>query len=212
MTERGILIVVSGFSGAGKGTLIKGLLERDKNKYALSISATTRAPRLGEVCGREYYFKNIDEFEKMIAENQLIEYAKYVGNYYGTPRDYVEQQLSAGIDVILEIEMQGALQVKRKHPDALMLFVTPPTGKCLKERLINRGTETKEMVESRMEQAVSESLVMDKYDYLIVNDKVDVCVEEMHSIIYGEHLRVSRNQEFLDKIQLELANILRGDK
>jgi len=212
MTERGILIVVSGFSGAGKGTLIKGLLERDKDKYSLSISATTRAPRPGEVCGREYHFKNINEFEKMIAENQLIEYAKYVGNYYGTPRDFVEQQLDMGIDVILEIEMQGALQVKRKHPDALMLFVTPPTGKCLKERLINRGTETKEMVESRMEQAVSESLVMDKYDYLIVNDKVDVCVEEMHSIIYGEHLRVSRNQEFLEKIQLELANILRGDK
>ena len=212
MTSRGILIVVSGFSGAGKGTIIKELLRRYPEKYSLSISATTRAPRLGEVCGREYFFKEMEEFEKMIAENQLIEYARYVGNYYGTPRDFVEEQLELGQDVILEIEMQGALQVKEAYPDALLLFVTPPTGRCLRERLINRGTETKEVIRSRMEQAVAESKAMVKYDYIIVNDQLEVCVEEVHSIVQGEHLRVFRNQEFVDKIGTELTNILKGDR
>ena len=212
MTSRGILIVVSGFSGAGKGTIIKELLRRYPEKYSLSISATTRAPRLGEVCGREYFFKEMEEFEKMIAENQLIEYARYVGNYYGTPRDFVEEQLELGQDVILEIEMQGALQVKEAYLEALLLFVTPPTGRCLRERLINRGTETKEVIQSRMEQAVAESKAMVKYDYIIVNDQLEVCVEEVHSIVGGEHLRVFRNQEFVDKIGLELVSILKGEQ
>jgi len=212
MTTRGILIVVSGFSGAGKGTIIKELLSRYSEKYSLSISATTRAPRFGEVCGCEYFFKEMEEFEKMIAENQLIEYARYVGNYYGTPRDFVEEQLELGQDVILEIEMQGALQVKESYPEALLLFVTPPTGRCLRERLINRGTETKEVIRSRMEQAVAESKAMVKYDYIIVNDQLDVCVEEVHSIVQGEHLRVFRNQEFVDRIGTELIHILKGDQ
>ena len=211
MTSRGILIVVSGFSGAGKGTIIKELLRRYPEKYSLSISATTRAPRLGESCGCEYFFKEMEEFEKMIAENQLIEYARYVGNYYGTPRDFVEEQLELGQDVILEIEMQGALQVKEAYPEALLLFVTPPTGRCLRERLINRGTETKEVIQSRMEQAVAESKAMVKYDYIIVNDQLEVCVEEVHSIVGGEHLRVFRNQEFVDKIGLELV-MLKGER
>ena len=211
MTTRGILIVVSGFSGAGKGTIIKELLRRYQEKYSLSISATTRSPRPGEVCGREYFFKEMEEFEKMIAENQLIEYARYVGNYYGTPKDFVEEQLELGQDVILEIEMQGALQVKEAYPEALLLFVTPPTGRCLRERLINRGTETKEIIQSRMEQAVAESRAMVKYDYIIVNDQLEVCVEEVHNIVEGEHLRVFRNQEFVDKIGLELL-MLKGDQ
>ena len=132
--KKGILIVVSGFSGAGKGTLMKRLLE-DYDDYALSVSATTRSPRPGEEDGREYFFKSVEEFEKMIAQDELIEYAKYVNNYYGTPKEYVMQQLEEGKDVILEIEIQGALKVKEKYPDTLLLFVTPPGARELKERL-----------------------------------------------------------------------------
>ena len=127
MREKGILIVVSGFSGSGKGTIMKELLKQYDN-YALSISATTRNPRPGEEDGREYFFKTVEDFEKMIAKEELIEYARYVDNYYGTPRAYVEEQLEAGKDVILEIEIQGALKVKEKFPDTLLLFVTPPSS------------------------------------------------------------------------------------
>ena len=146
MNQRGILIVVSGFSGAGKGTLMKELMKRYEETYALSVSATTRNPREGEVDGREYFFKTTEEFEKMIAKEELIEYARYVENYYGTPRTYVEQQLEAGKDVILEIEIQGALKVKERFPDTLLLFVTPPSAKELRRRLVGRGTETMEVI------------------------------------------------------------------
>ena len=152
MNTHGILIVVSGFSGSGKGTIMKELLKRYDN-YALSISATTRAPREGETDGREYFFKTREEFEKMIAKEELIEYAEYVNNYYGTPRAYVEEQLTAGKDVILEIEIQGALKVKKKFPDTLLLFVTPPSAEELRKRLIGRGTETMEVIEQRMQRA-----------------------------------------------------------
>ena len=154
MNQRGILIVVSGFSGAGKGTLMKELMKRYEETYALSVSATTRNPREGEVDGREYFFKTTEEFEKMIAKEELIEYARYVENYYGTPRTYVEQQLEAGKDVILEIEIQGALKVKERFPDTLLLFVTPPSAKELRRRLVGRGTETMEVIESRLARAV----------------------------------------------------------
>ena len=145
MREKGILIVVSGFSGSGKGTIMKELLKQYDN-YALSISATTRNPRPGEEDGREYFFKTVEDFEKMIAKEELIEYARYVDNYYGTPRAYVEEQLEAGKDVILEIEIQGALKVKEKFPDTLLLFVTPPSAEELKSRLVGRGTETMDAV------------------------------------------------------------------
>lgn len=206
MRNRGILIVVSGFSGAGKGTLMKELIRRYEN-YALSISATTRKPREGEEDGREYFFKEVEEFEKMIAQEELIEYASYVNNYYGTPRAYVEEQLSSGKDVILEIEIQGALKVKEKFTDTLLLFVVPPSAKVLKERLVGRGTETMDVIESRMRRACEEAEGMDKYDYLIVNDDLDVCVEEMHHIIQGEHRRSSRNAEFISRIKRELQEI-----
>ena len=149
MNNKGILIVVSGFSGAGKGTIMKALLNKYDN-YALSISATTRNPREGEVDGREYFFKTREEFEKMIAKDELIEYAKYVNNYYGTPKAYVEEQLADGKDVILEIEIQGALKVKEKFPETLLLFVTPPSAAELRSRLVGRGTETMEVIEQRM--------------------------------------------------------------
>lgn len=203
MDKKGILIVVSGFSGAGKGTVMKELLKKYDN-YALSVSATTRKPRPGEEEGIAYFFKTTDEFEKMIAKDELIEYAKYVDNYYGTPRMYVTEQLDAGKDVILEIEIQGALKVKEKFPDTLLLFITPPTVSELRRRLVNRGTETMEVIEGRLGRAKEEAEGMDRYDYLIINDKLDECVEEVHRIIEGEHRRSFRNQEFIENMKREL--------
>ena len=203
MNKEGILIVVSGFSGAGKGTIMKALLERYDN-YALSISATTRNPRPGEEEGKAYFFKTTEEFEKMIAKDDLIEYAMYVGNYYGTPKEYVEEQLRAGKDVILEIEIQGALKVKEKFPNTLLLFVTPPSAEELRKRLEGRGTETQEVIDGRMKRAIEEAEYMDQYDYLVVNDELDVCVEEMHHLIQGEHERCFRNRTFIEHMKREL--------
>ncbi|QDW74297.1 guanylate kinase [Lachnospiraceae bacterium KGMB03038] len=203
MDKKGILTVVSGFSGAGKGTIMKELIKQYDN-YALSISATTRAPRPGEEEGREYFFRTVEEFEKMIAKEELIEYAKYVDNYYGTPRAYVEEQLQAGKDVILEIEIQGALKVKKKFPETLLLFVTPPSAEELKNRLVKRGTETMDVIESRMRRAREEAEGMDQYDYLVVNDVLEDCVEEVHQIIQGEHRKSFRNIDFIEKMRKEL--------
>ncbi|MBA4699027.1 guanylate kinase [Faecalicatena contorta] len=211
MSRKGILIVVSGFSGSGKGTLMKELISRYGENYALSISATTREPREGEVHGKEYFFITKEEFEKKIAKEELIEYARYVENYYGTPRDYVEEQLDAGRDVILEIEIQGALKVKKAFPETLLLFVTPPTSSELKKRLIGRGTETMEIIESRMRRAVEEAEGMDKYDYLVVNDDLGHCVEEMHAIIRAEHCRSFRNAAFMKEIKDDLSRSLKGE-
>ena len=204
MKTQGILIVVSGFSGAGKGTLMKALMNRYSERYALSVSATTRSPREGEKNGVEYFFRTKEDFEKMIAKDELIEYAKYVDNYYGTPKAYVEEQLSAGKDVILEIEIQGALKIKEKFPDTLLLFVTPPDADTLKERLIGRGTETMDVIEARMKRAAEEAQFMDQYDHLVINDKLEICVEEMHQIIQSEHRRTFRNQNFIEQIKTEL--------
>ena len=206
VSRKGILIVVSGFSGSGKGTIMKEIMAKYDN-YALSISATTRNPREGEVEGREYFFKTVEEFEKMIAQEELIEYAKYVNNYYGTPYAYVQEQLAQGKDVILEIEIQGALKVKEKFPDTLLLFVTPPSASILKERLIGRGTETREVVDARMKRAIDEAKDMDAYDYLVINDKLDICVEQMHSIIQNEHFRSDRNALFMNQIKQELETL-----
>ena len=183
---QGILTVISGFSGAGKGTVTRKILEQYDN-YALSISATTRDPREGEENGREYFFKTAEEFEKMIAKDELIEYAKYVNNYYGTPKMYVQEQLQKGKDVILEIEIQGALKVKEKYPDTLLLFITPPSAQELKNRLIRRGTEEMDVIEKRMKTAAWEAQFMDQYDYIVINDELQTCVEELHAIIQSEH-------------------------
>ena len=207
MDKKGILIVVSGFSGSGKGTIMKELLSRYPDTYALSISATTRSPREGEVDGREYFFVSKDEFEKMIAKGELIEYAKYVENYYGTPRDYVEKKLDEGRDVILEIEIQGALNVKKMFPDTLLLFVTPPSADELKKRLVGRGTETMDVIRSRMERACEEADGMENYDYLIINDDLETCVDELHAVIQNEKKKVMRNAEFIAKIREELEEL-----
>jgi guanylate kinase len=209
--SKGILIVLSGFSGSGKGTIMKELMKKYSEQYALSISATTRSPRPGETDGVEYFFRTKEQFEKMIADDELIEYAKYVDNYYGTPKAYVEEQLAAGKDVILEIEIQGALKVKEKFPDTLLMFVTPPSAEELKNRLVGRGTETLDVIESRMDRACEEAEGMDQYDYLIVNDDLDTCVEEVHQIIRGEHHRSTRNTGFMEKIKEDL-NSLKGEK
>ena len=163
MDHQGILVVVSGFSGAGKGTLMKELLKRYDN-YALSISATTRAPREGETDGKEYFFVSKEQFEKMRDEQKLIEYAQYVNHYYGTPKEYVEQKMAEGKDVILEIEIQGALKVKKRFPDALLLFVTPPSAEELRKRLVGRGTETLEVINARLARAAEEASGMEAYD------------------------------------------------
>lgn len=200
--NKGILVVVSGFSGAGKGTVMKELLRRYDN-YALSVSVTTREPRPGEEDGREYFFRTKEEFEELIRRDALIEYAGYVENYYGTPRSYVEEKLAEGRDVILEIEIQGAMKIKEKIPEALLVFVTPPSVEELKNRLEGRGTEPADVIASRLKRAGEEAEGMDAYDYILVNDKLEECVERMHEIIQSEHFRMSRNQEFVKKIKEE---------
>ena len=165
MNRKGILIIVSGFSGAGKGTIMKELTSRYE-QYALSVSATTRAPRPGEEDGVAYFFRTKKEFEQMIEDGALIEYARYVDNYYGTPKAYVEEQLAAGHDVILEIEIQGARKIKEQYPDAVLLFVTTKDAMTLKERLEGRGTETPEVIAQRLARAVQESEGIEEYDYL----------------------------------------------
>lgn len=203
--NKGILIVLSGFSGSGKGTIMKELMRRYSEQYALSISATTRNPRPGEIDGVEYFFRTKEEFEGMIERDELIEYAKYVENYYGTPKAYVEEQLAAGKDVILEIEIQGALKVKEKFPDTVLMFVTPPSAEELKKRLVGRGTEEMSVIESRLSRAVEEAQGIEAYDYLVVNDDLDACVEEVHSIIRNEHYRVTRNLSAIYDMRNQLA-------
>ena len=209
MDRKGILLVVSGFSGAGKGTLMKELVGR-YDQYALSVSATTRSPREGEVDGREYFFRTREEFEQMIAEDALIEHACYVGNYYGTPKAYVEEQLSKGKDVILEIEIQGALQIKKRFPDTLLLFVSTPDADTLKNRLVGRGTESMEVVENRLSRAAEEAKGIEQYDYFIINDDLDACVTQVHQIIQGEHSRVSRNLELINSIRNDISKFQKG--
>lgn len=208
--SKGVLAVVSGFSGAGKGTVMKRLLER-YDDYALSISVTTRSPRPGEEDAREYFFRTREEVEEMIRAEELLEYAEYVGNYYGTPRFYVEEQLAKGKNVILEIEIQGAMKIKEKIPEAVLIFVTPPTVEELKKRLEGRGTESPEVIASRLKRAGEEAEGMEQYDYLLVNDDLEDCVEELHRIMSSERCRASRNMDFIKRIQEESRVFMKGD-
>lgn len=212
MRKKGILIVISGFSGTGKGTVMKRLMHKYEKSYALSISATTREPREGEMDGVDYFFKTREEFEQMIAEDALIEYARYIDHYYGTPRSYVEQQLNAGRDVILEIEIQGALNVKEQFPDTLLLFLSPPSAEELKRRLINRGTEDMATIKARLQRAFEESVEMDQYDYVVINDKLEDCVDQVHAIVCSEHSRLSHNQSFIHQIRAELSRFSKGEE
>ena len=206
MENKGLLLVVSGFSGAGKGTLMKKLLENYDN-YALSVSATTRAPRVGEEHGKDYFFVEREEFLRMIEENALYEHAEYAGNFYGTPKAYVDQKLSEGKDVILEIEVQGAEKIKKRFPDTVLIFVTPPTAEELKRRLVGRGTETPDKILKRLERAVEEAKYMPFYDYILVNDDLEESTIRLHDIISSEHAVSARNREFILQITDELKTI-----
>lgn len=202
--SRGKLIVVSGFSGAGKGTVMKEIMNTYDN-YALSVSATTRSPRPGEVEGISYFFKTDDEFRQMIEKDELIEYAGYVGHYYGTPKQFVEKNLDEGKDVFLEIEIQGALKVKEKYPDAVLMFITPPDAKTLRERLVNRGTESMDVIEKRLARAAEEANGVEAYDYIVINDNLQECVEMVDRIVKCEHNRTSERMSIINSIRNDLS-------
>lgn len=206
MGANGVLVVISGFAGAGKGTIVKGLLNNYDN-YALSVSMTTREPRPGEKDGEAYFFVSREKFEKTIEEGGLIEHATYCDNYYGTPKAYVEEQLKSGRDVILEIELQGALQIKELYPEVLLLFVTPPSAKILKERLVGRGTETPEVVKKRMDRAAVEAGMMDKYDHIIINDTVEEAITYTHAVIQAAHSMPFRMKRLVKRIQGDLKQM-----
>ncbi len=196
MKRAGVLSVISGFSGVGKGTIVKKLVE--KEGYALSISATSRAPRQGEVHGREYFFLTREEFHSMIENDGLIEWAEYVNNFYGTPREYVEERLAGGEDVILEIEPQGALKVKAQYPEAVLIFIVPPNAKELENRLIGRGTEEIETIKKRLKRAAEETAFIENYEYIVINDDIEDAVSDIHHIIQAASHKRERLGEFVD--------------
>jgi len=198
---RGLLIVVSGASGTGKGTVCKKILA-DLPAVAYSISATTRAPRPGEVDGKEYYFISRDEFKAWIDDGKFLEYAEVYGNYYGTPLNKIEERLKCGEDILLEIDVQGALNVKRKMPEGIYIFLLPPSLEELRRRIEGRGTETPESLKRRLANAVAEIQIGREYDYAVVNDSVDNAAAQIKAILAAERCKVARN---LDKFNLEEA-------
>lgn len=202
MKRVGVLSVISGFSGVGKGTIVKKLVE--KEGYALSISATSRAPRQGEVHGREYFFLTREEFHSMIENDGLIEWAEYVNNFYGTPREYVEERLAGGEDVILEIEPQGALKVKAQYPEAVLIFIVPPNAKELENRLIGRGTEEIETIKKRLKRAAEETSFIENYEYIVINDDIEDAVSDIHHIIQAASHKRERVGEFVDVLTDDL--------
>jgi guanylate kinase len=203
--KNGLMFVISGPSGVGKGTVVKKLIENER--YALSVSVTTRQPREGEIDGVHYFFKTNEEFEEMIAKESFMEHAGYCDHYYGTPKDYVFSKMNDGKDVILEIEVQGALQVKKKYPNAILVFLLPPTGEELKNRLVGRGTEKADVIEKRLKKAVEELKLSSGYDYAVVNDEVENAVARIESIVQTEHNKISENTERISQIIDELENL-----
>ncbi|MCS4488598.1 guanylate kinase [Streptococcus sciuri] len=192
MSERGLLIVFSGPSGVGKGTVRQKIFSTSDHKFEYSVSMTTRQQRPGEVDGVDYHFRSREEFEELIKRGEMLEYAEYVGNYYGTPLTYVNETLDKGIDVFLEIEVQGALQVKSKVPDGVFIFLTPPDLEELHDRLVSRGTDSQEVIQKRIERAKEEIALMSEYDYAVVNDEVALAAERVKHIIETEHYRIER--------------------
>ena len=190
--EKGLLIVLSGPSGVGKGTVRKAIFDHPNTNFRYSISMTTRDARVGEEDGIDYFFKSRDEFEKLIEEDKFIEYAQYVGNYYGTPVDYVKDTIESGNDIFLEIEVEGAKQVREKFPDELFIFLSPPGIKALQERLIKRGTDSNDVIERRINKAKEELRLMNLYDYVVVNEDVDEARRRIQCIVEAEHMRRDR--------------------
>ncbi|MEZ4509255.1 MAG: guanylate kinase [Eubacteriales bacterium] len=200
-TRRGLLLVVSGPAGVGKGTINLSLISRNSD-IRMSVSATTRAPRPGEIDGVHYFFKTDAEFQKMIESGAFLEYMRVFNtHYYGTPKSFVEQELAEGRSVILEIDVQGAMRVKAAYPDAVLIFIAPPSMSELKSRLIHRGTESSEAIERRFETAFQEMELVDRYDYVVVNDILDLAIARTEDIIVAERCRVSRNGELIEKLK-----------
>ncbi|MBE3592747.1 MAG: guanylate kinase [Thermoanaerobacter sp.] len=202
--KKGLLIVLSGPSGAGKGTICKALMEKENN-LKLSISATTRQPRSGEIEGKNYFFKSEEEFEKMIENDSFLEWAKVYGHYYGTPKDFVIKNLEEGNDVVLEIDIQGALKIKEKFPEGVFIFILPPSMEELKNRIKKRGTETEEEIIKRFKSAYVELNYVSRYNYVVINDSVEEAVEKIRAIIIAEKCRVDRNKDLCLEIKEELV-------
>ncbi len=198
MKSKGVLLVISGPAGVGKGTVCKEFMQKNKNTF-LSVSMTTRQPREGEVEGVNYFFRTKEEFMKLVSENKFLEYAQFCDNCYGTPREAVEEQLEKGHDVILEIEVQGALQVKEKFDECILVFVVPPSYEELKGRLVGRGTETPDVVEKRLLRALEEFKLMPRYDYILMNDTVENAVQRLEAVVTAEKTKTSRNKELINE-------------
>ena len=203
---KGLLVVLSGFSGAGKSTLTKKLLA--EYDYAYSVSATTRGPREGEIDGKDYYFIDREAFEKLIACDALLEYNEYVGNYYGTPKEPVLKNLENGKDVILEIDVNGARQIKKQYPEAILIFVTAPSAKELAERLSGRGTESVDVIVKRLTQSIKEKDDALSYDYMIINDDLEETAKHLNSLIQDQHMRLSQQGKYLDDFVKEMKELL----
>lgn len=204
--HKGLLIVISGFSGAGKGTVVKELV--NQYDYALSISATTRQPRVNERDGEHYFFIDKEDFENKIEENKFFEWAEYCNHYYGTPKDFVYERINDGIDVILEIEVQGAFKIKEQCPEAILIFVTAPTIDELKNRLIGRGTETTEVVHKRIQRAYEEVDMIKDYDYIVINGEVKQCAEDIHTVVMSEHMHVKNAMELPRRLKEQFITVL----
>ncbi len=206
VSDKGLLIVLSGPSGVGKGTVRKAIFDHPETNFKYSISMTTRQKREGERDGIDYFFKSHEEFETLIEQDKFIEYAEYVGNYYGTPVDYVKETIADGHDVFLEIEVEGAKQVREKFPDALFIFLAPPTLAQLEERLIGRGTDSQEVISHRIKEARRELSLMNLYDYVVINDDIDTARQKIQCIVEASHLERSRVENKLRKLLLEAKN------
>ena len=209
--KKGLLIVYSGPSGAGKSTILHEVLKNDDLNLVFSVSMTTRKPRPGEVDGKDYFFVDKDIFEKAIEDDKFLEHAKYVENYYGTPKAYVEEQLDKGNNVILEIEIQGAMNIKRMFPDAVLMFITPPTAAELEKRLRGRGTEDEATIKARLSRAAEEAEGVEDYDYIVINDEVDLCVSRIHDIVLAEKTKAKYNLGLINNIKEELKVYSKGE-
>ena len=203
MKREGILIIISGPSGSGKGTVVKELIKQEC--FSLSVSATTRPPRPGEINGIHYYFYDKETFEKMKEEKELLEWAEFCGNYYGTPKKYVQKQMAENKNVILEIEVQGALQIKKMYPNCILIFMIPPNAKELQKRLTERGTEDKQTINRRMNRAIEEMEFVPQYDYIVINDTVEKAANAICSIVEAESMRSSRNLDIKEQFKGEIA-------